>query len=59
MSIAIEEASEASPAKAARPSLAGQSGARVLEALLREQGVEMVFGYPGAAVIPLFDVLYD
>jgi len=29
----------------------------VIEALLRE-GVEVIFGYPGGAVIPLYDVLY-
>jgi len=30
----------------------------VIEALLKE-GVEVIFGYPGGAVIPLYDVLYD
>jgi len=30
----------------------------IVEALKREN-VEIVFGYPGGAVIPLFDVLYD
>jgi acetolactate synthase-1/2/3 large subunit len=35
------------------------SGARALvEALLRE-GVEVIFGYPGGAVIPVYDMLYD
>ncbi len=56
MSIAIEEKSQSTPPKSP---LVGQSGAHVLEALLREQGADLVFGYPGAAVIPLFDVLYD
>jgi len=37
----------------------GMKGASIIESLLREQGVDIVFGYPGAAVIPLFDVLYD
>jgi acetolactate synthase-1/2/3 large subunit len=36
-----------------------KSGAQVVvEALLRE-GVKIIFGYPGGAVIPLYDVLYD
>jgi len=30
----------------------------VVEALLKE-GVEVIFGYPGGAVIPIYDVLYD
>jgi acetolactate synthase-1/2/3 large subunit len=30
----------------------------VVDALIRE-GVEVVFGYPGGVVIPIFDVLYD
>ena len=30
----------------------------VIEALIKE-GVDTVFGYPGGAVIPLYDVLYD
>jgi acetolactate synthase-1/2/3 large subunit len=30
----------------------------VLEGLLRE-GVDVVFGYPGGAVLPLYDALYD
>src|SRR5207244_2868635 len=35
------------------------SGARiVLESLVRE-GVEVVFGLPGGAVLPLYDALYD
>ena len=34
-------------------------GARILiESLIRE-GVEVIFGYPGGSVIPLFDCLYD
>ena len=30
----------------------------LLEALKRE-GVDVVFGYPGGSVIPLYDALYD
>lgn len=34
-------------------------GAKILiESLIRE-GVEVIFGYPGGSVIPLFDCLYD
>ena len=35
------------------------SGAQILiESLIRE-GVEVMFGYPGGVVLPIFDVLYD
>src|SRR5690606_36088564 len=30
----------------------------VLEALL-EEGVDTVFGYPGGAIMPIYDALYD
>lgn len=36
-----------------------QSGARLLLECLREEGVEVVFGYPGGAVLPIYDALYD
>lgn len=35
-----------------------QTGARALLECLRREGVEIVFGYPGGAVIPLYDELY-
>jgi len=35
------------------------SGAQILVECLKREGVEVIFGYPGGAVIPLFDVLYD
>jgi len=36
-----------------------RSGAEVFVDALVAQGVDVMFGYPGGAVIPLFDVLYD
>ena len=36
-----------------------RTGAQVLVDSLQEQGVEMIFGYPGGAVLPLYDQLYD
>ncbi|MBS3735287.1 MAG: biosynthetic-type acetolactate synthase large subunit [Phycisphaerae bacterium] len=38
--------------------LAGATGAEVFEAMLRAEGVETLFGFPGGAVLPIFDVLY-
>ena len=44
---------------AARKSMAGQKGAEIFHEILLHHGVEVLFGYPGGAVIPIFDVLYD
>ncbi|WP_010235092.1 biosynthetic-type acetolactate synthase large subunit [Clostridium arbusti] len=35
------------------------SGAKVLLECLKEQGVDVVFGYPGGAVLPIYDALYN
>ena len=35
------------------------SGSRIIIEVLIEQGVDMVFGYPGGAIMPLYDALYD
>ncbi len=35
------------------------SGSRILLKCLKKHGVELVFGYPGGAVLPLYDALYD
>ncbi|MDD2361172.1 MAG: biosynthetic-type acetolactate synthase large subunit [Syntrophaceticus schinkii] len=35
------------------------TGAEIIIKSLEEEGVEVVFGYPGGAVIPLYDKLYD
>ncbi|MBQ8417732.1 MAG: biosynthetic-type acetolactate synthase large subunit [Phascolarctobacterium sp.] len=35
------------------------TGAQAIIKVLQEQGVETVFGYPGGAVIPLYNALYD
>ncbi|MGH7117550.1 MAG: acetolactate synthase 3 large subunit [Acetobacteraceae bacterium] len=35
-----------------------QSGAAVLLRALKEQGVEVIFGYPGGAVLPIYDELF-
>ncbi len=36
-----------------------QSGAEILLRALRDQGVEVVFGYPGGAVLPIYDALFQ
>ncbi len=35
------------------------SGAQILLECLERQGVEVIFGYPGGQVIPIYDALYD
>lgn len=35
------------------------SGARILIECLKKEGVEVIFGYPGGVVLPIFDELYD
>ena len=35
------------------------NGAEILVETLMEEGVDIMFGYPGGSVIPIFDVLYD
>ena len=35
------------------------TGAKILLECLKEEGVDTLFGYPGGAVIPLYDALYD
>jgi len=35
------------------------SGARILLESLKREGVEVVFGLPGGAVLPIYDALYD
>ncbi len=35
------------------------TGAEMVIAALKDQGVDVIFGYPGGAVLPIYDVLYD
>lgn len=39
--------------------MAKMSGAQILLECLRQEGVEFIFGYPGGAVLPIYDALYD
>src|ERR1700688_4422084 len=36
-----------------------QSGAEVLLRALKDQGVDVIFGYPGGAVLPIYDALFN
>ncbi|MBQ9496833.1 MAG: acetolactate synthase, large subunit, biosynthetic type, partial [Selenomonadaceae bacterium] len=35
------------------------TGARAIVECLRERGVDMIFGYPGGMILPLYDALVD
>ncbi|MBC7334005.1 MAG: biosynthetic-type acetolactate synthase large subunit, partial [Actinobacteria bacterium] len=35
------------------------TGAQMLVKCLKQEGVEVIFGYPGGAVIPIYDALFD
>ena len=35
------------------------SGAEILLRALRDQGVEVIFGYPGGAVLPIYDAIFQ
>lgn len=35
------------------------TGAEMIVKCLKEEGVDLIFGYPGGAVLPIYDVLYD
>jgi acetolactate synthase-1/2/3 large subunit len=36
-----------------------ESGAEILIRALKDQGVELIFGYPGGAVLPIYDALFN
>jgi acetolactate synthase-1/2/3 large subunit len=50
--------SKSSSARSAEQSLS-KPGAQIIVDTLIEQGVDVMFGYPGGVVLPLFDRLYD
>ncbi|RZJ36971.1 MAG: acetolactate synthase large subunit, partial [Brevundimonas sp.] len=45
------------PARQQKPDTAPQSGARLLISTLEKLGVEVLFGYPGGAIMPVYDAL--
>jgi acetolactate synthase-1/2/3 large subunit len=47
------------PAPAIAPATTSLSGAEVLLRALKDQGVEVIFGYPGGAVLPIYDAIFQ
>ena len=35
------------------------NGAQIVIQALKDQGVDVVFGYPGGAVLPIYDALFE
>jgi len=46
-------------AQHAAPAPLTMSGAEVVLRALKDQGVEVIFGYPGGAVLPIYDALFQ
>ena len=42
----------------AKPSVQMMEGAELILKVLEDQGVEVIFGYPGGAVLPIYDALF-
>ncbi len=38
---------------------AGMTGAAIFHAMMKEHGVDTIFGYPGGAILPVFDAIHD
>ena len=45
--------------KAVSPSISRQTGAYALIDSLKRHGVDHIFGYPGGAILPIYDELYQ
>jgi len=37
----------------------GMTGAQIFHELMREHGVDTIFGYPGGAILPVFDAIHE
>lgn len=37
----------------------GMTGAQIFHEMMREHGVKHIFGYPGGAILPVFDAIYE
>ena len=53
----VKSMTQAMPMQKAK--LSKKSGAAYLMNALKKQNVELIFGYPGGAVLPIYDELYD
>ncbi|GAM43872.1 acetolactate synthase [Talaromyces pinophilus] len=47
------------PSKAPESSLVGMTGGQIFHTLMVQHGVKQIFGYPGGAILPVFDAIYE
>ncbi len=62
MTTLLEQTEDLEPAQtapSAEPGAAQKAGAELLLDALEEQGVDVIFGYPGGAVLPIYDALHQ
>ncbi|MEQ8666434.1 MAG: acetolactate synthase 3 large subunit [Rhodospirillales bacterium] len=57
--MATKSTTKARPKKAAAPTAKQMNGSEIVLQALVDQGVDTVFGYPGGAVLPLYDALFN
>ncbi len=53
-----KQAQKAPPEKISKAEPAKMTGAEIIIQALTEQGVEVIFGYPGGAVLPIYDEIF-
>ena len=56
--VSINEQEQLAPTATADQTYQAKDGADVLVQALHDQGVEIVFGYPGGAVLQIYDAMY-
>lgn len=49
----------AGPAGKPTDQYVGMTGAQIFHDLMRQHGVKHIFGYPGGAILPVFDAIYE
>ncbi|KAJ3055310.1 Acetolactate synthase, mitochondrial [Rhizophlyctis rosea] len=47
------------PAPVADTSFVGMTGGEIFHEMMLRQGVKVVFGYPGGAILPVYDAIYN
>ncbi|CAO1633882.1 unnamed protein product [Jaminaea pallidilutea] len=47
------------PTAALDPSFVGMSGGEIFHEMMLRHGVKHIFGYPGGAILPVFDAIYN
>ncbi|KAJ3329358.1 Acetolactate synthase, mitochondrial [Blyttiomyces sp. JEL0837] len=56
---AWNETSPNAPSKIVDESFVGMTGGQIFHEMMLRQGVKVVFGYPGGAILPVYDAIYN